>query len=65
MMSRFFHWTCDSCSLEVTKPSYGLPPGWLCVESNQRDGHPTLHFCGSDCHIKRFPKDEPDKDDVS
>lgn len=60
MMQRLFHWTCDSCSQEVTRGPYGLPLGWLVVEANQRDGHGTLHFCGSECHLKRFPKDDPD-----
>lgn len=63
-MTRLFHWTCDTCSQEVTRGPYGLPPGWLVVEANQRDGHPTLHFCGQWCHQNRFPKDEPDKDDA-
>lgn len=63
MMTRLFHWTCDYCSKEVTRGAYGLPDGWIVVEANQRDGHGTLHFCDKWCHLGRFPKDAPDKDD--
>jgi len=63
-LQRLFHWTCDTCTQEVTKPSYGLPDGWLVVGANQRDGHPTLHFCAKECHQKRFPRDAPDRDDA-
>lgn len=62
---RIFKWQCDCCQVSEEETSYGLPDGWIVVPANPRDGHETLHFCGTKCHEKRFPKDALDVDDGS
>ena len=29
MVTRLFHWVCDSCEKEETKQDYGLPKNWV------------------------------------
>jgi nickel-dependent lactate racemase len=48
-LQRLFYWTCDTCLTVVKRGAYGLPEGWIVVESNLRDGHGTLHSCNQEC----------------
>ena len=52
-VERKFHFTCDTCGMEIIKVAYGLPPGWKYVRTV---GAPDkIHACTA-CQAKKKPQ---------